>query len=85
MAGRSYQPSRCCYPEQLPEIEYEPGDQVLKVGRIGQVSFRGKSLFVGGRLYGERVAIRPTAVDGVYEVVFIHRTIRQVDLRQRTT
>lgn len=80
-----YQPSLRGYPEQLPEIEYEPGDQVLKVGRIGQVSFRGKSLFVGGGLHGERVAIRPTAVDGVYEVVFIHRTIRQVDLRQRTS
>jgi len=77
-----YQPSRRSYPEQLPELEYAPGDQVCKVGRIGQVSFKGRSLFVGGGLAGERVALRPTAVDGVYDVVFIHKILRQVDLRQ---
>lgn len=80
-----YQPSLRSYPEQLPEIEYEPGDLVLKVGRIGQVWFKGKSLFVGGGLHGERVAIRPTAVEGVYDVIFIHKTVRQIDLRQRTS
>ncbi|MOA63340.1 hypothetical protein D3C78_1890280 [compost metagenome] len=69
----------------MPEIEYEPGDLVLKVGRIGQVWFKGKSLFVGGGLHGERVAIRPTAVEGVYDVIFIHKTVRQIDLRQRTS
>lgn len=80
-----YQPSLRSYPEQLPEPVYEPGDRVLKVGRVGQVSFQGRSLFVGGGLYGERVAIRPTAVDGVYDVVFLHKTLRQVDVRQRET
>ncbi|MCO6060515.1 IS481 family transposase [Pseudomonas sp. MOB-449] len=80
-----YQPSRRSYPEQLPELDYEPGDRVLKVGRVGQVSFQGRSLFVGGGLYGERVALRPTAVDGVYDVVFIHKTLRQVDLRPGKT
>ncbi|MCY1310128.1 hypothetical protein D9M70_602920 [compost metagenome] len=59
-----YQPSRRSYPEQLPELDYEAGDRVLKVGRIGQVNFQGRRVFVGGGLYGERVAIRPTAVDG---------------------
>ncbi|MNF14633.1 hypothetical protein D3C80_2169280 [compost metagenome] len=58
---------------------------MLKVGRIGQVNFQGRRVFVGGGLYGERVAIRPTAVDGVYDVVFIYKTLRQLDLRERVT
>lgn len=78
-----YQPSLRSYPEQLPEIEYEPGDRVLKVSGTGQVRFEGKSRFVGGGLLGERVAIRSTKVDGVYDVIFIHKTIRQIDLRER--
>ncbi|MDH4554416.1 IS481 family transposase [Pseudomonas sp. BN417] len=80
-----YQPSRRSYPEQLPELDYEASDRVLKVGRIGQINFQGRRVFVGGGLYGERVAIRPTAVEGVYDVVFIHKTLRQLDLRQRVT
>lgn len=77
-----YRPSLRSYPEHLPEIDYDPGDRVLKVGRIGQVRFNGRSLFVGGGLAGERVAIRPTATDGVFDVVFIRKTVRQIDLRQ---
>lgn len=78
-----YQPSLRSYPEELPEIDYEPGDRVLKVTGTGQIRFRGKNRFVGGGLLGERVAIRPSSVDGVYDVIFIHKTIRQIDLRAR--
>jgi len=78
-----YQPSLRSYPEQLPEIEYEPGDKVLRVTGTGQVRLEGRSRFVGGGLLGERVALRPTTVDGVYDVIFIHKTLRQIDLRQR--
>lgn len=77
-----YQPSQRGYPEHLPEVEYEPGDRVLKVGRTGQIRFKGKYVFTSGGLYGEKVAIRPTSADGVYDVVFIHKTIRQIDMRR---
>lgn len=79
-----YWPSDRHYPEQLPEIDYDPGDRVLKVGRVGQVHAGGKGWFVGGGLAGERVALRPTPTDGVFDVVFIHTTVRQIDLRRRT-
>lgn len=78
-----YQPSLRSYPEELPEIEYEPGDRVLRVRGTGQVYFEGRNRFVGGGLLGERVAIRPSGVDGVYDVIFIYKTIRQIDLRTR--
>jgi transposase InsO family protein len=78
-----YQPSLRSYPEELPEIEYESGDRVFRVTGTGQIRLAGKSRFVGGGLLGERVAIRPSSVDGVYDVIFIHKTIRQIDLRMR--
>jgi transposase InsO family protein len=78
-----YQPSLRSYPEELPEIEYESGDRVFRVTGTGQIRLAGKSRFVGGGLLGERVAIRPSSVDGVYDVIFIHKTIRQIDLRGR--
>ncbi len=81
----SYQPSPRSYPEQLPDVEYDPGDQVVKVRQMGQISFKGLNVFVGGGLAGERVAIRPTTEEGIYDVVFIHKTLRQIDIRQRTT
>ncbi|AYF86893.1 hypothetical protein D6Z43_06880 [Pseudomonas sp. DY-1] len=60
---------------------------MLKVGRVGQVCLQGRSLFVGGGLAGERVALRPTATatatDGVFKVVLIHKIVRKIDLRQR--
>jgi transposase InsO family protein len=78
-----YQPSLRSYPEELPEIDYEPGDRVFRVTGTGQIRLEGKSRFVGGGLLGERVAIRPSSVDGVYDVIFIHKTIHQIDLRGR--
>lgn len=77
-----YRPSLRSFPERLPEVVYEPGDRVLKVGRTGQVRVKDRSLFVGEGLYGEHVALRSTGVDDVFDVIFIHKTVRQLDLRR---
>lgn len=76
-----YRPSLRSYPERLPEVVYEPGDRVLKVSRTGQIGFNGRSVFVGEGLYGEHVAVRPSQVEGVLDVIFIDKTVRQIDER----
>lgn len=76
-----YQPSSRSYPEQLPEVEYDLGDRVLKVNRSGQICFKSRHFFTSTGLYGEKVAVRPTETDGVYVVVFVHKVVRQIDLR----
>lgn len=74
-----YQPSARAYPEMLPAIEYEPGDWVLKVKAKGQIQARGRTVFVGEGLAGQQVALRPTQRNGVFDIVFIYKTLRQVD------
>lgn len=77
-----YQPSGRPYPEQLPEIEYEPEDRVLTVRDQGQVKYRGRHYFVGSGLARERVALRRSSTDGVLKVFYCHKEIREIDLRQ---
>jgi transposase InsO family protein len=76
-----YRASERTFPEVLPEWEYGPGDAVRKVSCDGTISFRGRPHDLGKPFRGERVAVRPTTEDGVWEVYFgVHR-VAQVDLR----
>ncbi|WP_141099327.1 integrase core domain-containing protein, partial [Pseudomonas nitroreducens] len=76
-----YQSSPRAYPEKLLEVEYEPGERVMKVRTKGQIRVNGRLVFVSEGLAGERVAIRPAKEDGVINIVFINKTVRQVDFR----
>jgi transposase InsO family protein len=74
-----YRVSARAYPEQLPPLEYDDGERVLKVRKKGQIVLRGRTIFVGEGLASQHVAIRPTESDGVFNIVFIDKTIRKVD------
>lgn len=76
-----YQASARSYPEQLPPIEYGPDDVVRSVHGGGQIAYRGRAYYVSGALLGEPVALRPTRVDGVLDVVYCQVTVAQLDLR----
>ncbi|ODS29760.1 MAG: Integrase core domain protein [Candidatus Scalindua rubra] len=76
-----YEPSKRMYPETLPDIEYSPGDQVRKVQEKGKISFKGKIFKVGKAFKKQLVAVRPTTKDGIYNVFFYHKKIKQIDLR----
>jgi transposase InsO family protein len=78
---RRYRTSGRPYPEVLPPIEYGPDDTVRKVQAGGELSYRGRTLTVGKAFRGYPVALRPTAADDVYDVVFCHQTIRRIDLK----
>lgn len=76
-----YQSSPRTYPEKLLEVEYEQGERIMKVRTKGQIRVNGRLVFVSEGLTGERVAIRPAKEDGVIDIVFINKTVRQVDFR----
>jgi transposase InsO family protein len=79
MAGPAsrYQPSARAFPEELPAWEYGAGDQVRKVCSEGTISFRGRVAELGKAFRGQRVAVRPTTCEGVFEVYFgVHRVAR---------
>jgi transposase InsO family protein len=75
-----YQPSARPYPRTLPEIVYGPDDLVRQVFGGGQIQIAGRQVFISEILYGEPVALRPTVVDGRFEVYYCRHHLRTIDL-----
>jgi len=75
-----YQPSPRSFQETLPPIEYDSGDLIRKVQDGGEIWFKGQPYKVGHAFIGQKVALRPSAGDGVLEVFYCHQKIRQLDL-----
>ena len=76
-----YRASPRAFPEVLPPIEYGPGDLVRKVAEGGELSYRNRTFRVGKAFRGYPVALRPTLVDGVFDVFFCHQQVAQINLR----
>ena len=76
-----YKPSKRMYPETLPNIEYGPDDYVRKVQHKGEICFKGKKFKLGKAFVKYPVAIKPTLKDGIFNVFFCHKKIKQIDLR----
>lgn len=76
-----YQASGRHFPKELPAVEYESDDIVRSVSHKGDISYGSARHFVGQGLKAQRVALRPTGIDGVLDVYFCHHQIRQIDAR----
>jgi hypothetical protein len=76
-----YQPSARAFPEQIPDIEYAPGDIVRKAQDHGALYFRGRVFRISKALRGYPVALRPTTTDGQFDVFFCHHKVAQIDFR----
>lgn len=76
-----YQPSPRPFPQTVPVWEYGPGDEVRRVQAEGWFSFKGRECRAPQAFRGERLALRPTPVDGVWAVFFGPHRIGEVDLR----
>ncbi len=74
-----YHPSPRPFPTTLPPVSYGPEDQVRKVRGQGAISFQNQIHFVGTGLIGEFVAVRPTATDGVFAIVYCHQQVGAID------
>ena len=76
-----YQPSKRPMPERLPEPEYDSNEIVRTVPATkAYVSFKGDPWKVPQAFRGERLAIRPTPVDGKYGVFFAAHQVATIDL-----
>lgn len=80
--GRRYESSARSYPEQLPELEFSPIDQVRQVQSKGEFSFRGQKWHISKAFVGQRVGLRPTLVDGVWQVWFGRMCLGEFNLAQ---
>jgi transposase InsO family protein len=80
--AKRYRPSSRPFPEVLPPIEYAPGDQVRKVSCDGFFNFKNKAWRLSKAFRGEYVGLRPTTVDGLFDVHYCAHRIAHLDLRQ---
>jgi transposase InsO family protein len=76
-----YRASVRCYPEVLPQIEYNDTDLIRSVRSAGRVYLEGRKYYVGEAFCGQNVALRPTAQDGVWDVFFCHERIATINRR----
>jgi len=76
-----YQPSPRSFPTELPPIAYEPGDQVRKVQKPGELFFHGHVVRINPAFVGQSVALRPTHADGVWALYFCAQPIATIDER----
>jgi transposase InsO family protein len=75
-----YQPSPRDYVETIAPFEYAPGDIVRRVQQGGHVSLLGRAIKVPKAFRGKAVAFRPTADDGIFDVVFRTQRIATIDI-----
>lgn len=76
-----YQPSLRRVPDQVPPIEYPAGLLVRKGQQGGVVYVHGREFRIGNAFTGYPIGLQPTQVDGVFDVLFCHQRIDQIDLR----
>lgn len=76
-----FRPSPRAYPETLPALEYDEGDEVRLVHRCGRIYAWGRDVRVGKGLAGQWVALRGTVLDGVREVWFGAVPVGLLDVR----
>jgi transposase InsO family protein len=77
-----YQPSSRPFPSLLPPITYAPGELIRKVDATGKIFFHNRSFRVGRGFRHQPVALRPTAIDGIFGVFFCQYEVAQIDLHK---
>jgi transposase InsO family protein len=76
-----YHPSNRPFPEILPPVLYELGDVVRMVDQAGRISFYNHAFRIGKAFRYFPVALRPTDIDGTYNVYFCSFKVTQIDIR----
>jgi transposase InsO family protein len=77
---RHYCPSERSYPAVLPSIEYDQNVLIRKVEDHGQISFKNRKYKIGKAFTGDYVGVKPTNIDGEYEVFFCNQFLRKIRL-----
>jgi len=72
-------------PGSLPPPDYEPQALVRTVQAGGWISLQGRPIPCSKAFVGRRVALRATAIDGVFDLCYRRHVLTQLDLRQNTS
>lgn len=75
-----YAPSPRPYRDDVAPFAYGPDDLTRKV-QDGRISFKARLIRVPKAFTGKTLALRPTNIDGRYDLVFRSKTISTIDLK----
>jgi transposase InsO family protein len=73
-----YYPSSRPFPEILPKIVYDEREIVRKADDRGRIKFRHRRFQVGKALASHNIAIRPTSIDGVFDVYLGRHRVAEI-------
>jgi transposase InsO family protein len=79
-----YQASPRAFPERLPEPIYDEGDLLRRVRHDGYISFQGATYWLSQAYAGHLVALRPTSIDGIWNLFFSRFNIAQVNTQDKS-
>lgn len=74
-----YKPSTRPMPDVIDPVDYPDGYEVRKVGSGARIRYKGDRYKIGKPFTGRWVGIIPTTTDGVFDVVYRHQKITQID------
>jgi transposase InsO family protein len=80
--AQRYHASERSFPEILAPFEYNQSDLIIKIRNNGMLYAWKIDFYFSQAFAGERVALRPTSQDGIWDVYFCHHrlaTINRVD------
>lgn len=66
--AQHYRASNRHFPERLPELEYDPMDHIRRVTQSGKIWWNSHRYHLCKAFAGLDVGLRPTLVEGVYDV-----------------
>jgi hypothetical protein len=58
------------------------GQREAFIGKKERSPFKGKTLKVGKAFAGYPVGLKPSSTDGLFDVLFCHHTVRQINLKE---
>jgi len=79
--AKRYQVSPRTYPSVLPEVVYPDTDRTRKVSGNSGIILHGKRYGIGKAFRGQKIALRATATDGVWNVLYCRHRVGQLDER----
>jgi transposase InsO family protein/transposase len=82
--SKHYTPSPRSYPENLPPVEYDSNVIVRRVEDHGEISFKNTRFRIGKAFINDNVGIKPTDIDGEYEVYFCSQYLRNISLNENS-
>jgi transposase InsO family protein len=76
-----YRVSSRPFPEVLPDLGYQHGEEIRKVHQHGRICYRGSVWRIGKAFVGEQLVLRPSTRDGVLNACYGPHVIAEIDLR----